>query len=939
MLCPRCGIWEVRNDDNYCSLCQNKFVSLDLEIEPSRFLQDDVPPPARLTVINNSSQNEISVQSVRATADWVSVMVSGNGLPFTLGPGQRRNLAVQVDPLDLEDEYAAARIVVESNAGSESVELEVVPPPVMRISTGEYEIFLDERAMEQTFAQIVVDRGAVTVTGISAEPATWASVKTVDDVRFPFDLDARGTSTLELRFNIDEAFLLTLPGKYPAIYDGKLRVKCLEFEREEPFRVRCWLPPAMWIWEEREPCFEAFAGKRGELTLSIQNKDPGDPMGGQGNASLEIQSIEVRNPDGSENHTLVCSESFAEPIRIEGGALRQFRFAFDTPGCGDPVRALGVGRHRVTVIVTTNLYESTRAFPFDITVSSMPIFNGVLALDFGTSNTCCAILGRREDQFVLLPIDSPAHSNHPTTTPTLIHYRDVTPEGKRVFLIGAYVESISNDPRAAGTTVRSPKRNLGRFAEADRFDVRFFYNSEKHASLFAREVVADYLDQVRLAAEEHGKAVFKRIVITHPARFRIQQLRDLEAAVREAFGPDCEISMLQEPVAAAIDFIVSKEALAVERYTLGVFDFGGGTTDLSLMSVENIRENAFTEIRARLISSTGKWFGGEDVTRFVIAAGLGRCQAIARELRKQAEIFTEPKQAADPSRRWLARQNASALQCWAEQTKLLLVKHGDNHEAHMEAQPGIFPSLKLNVFTPSGMEEISFPHQEIVPKQVDLYAYLEKELMTLAHMLRAMVESTPDQRLGYVLLSGKSSAIPLVAEVLRREFPDSNVKIASEPKECVVSGACILEKLQDAADMFLNIDGTAATVSRMGFENVGPGGTKIFEQLAGAGVPIPERGLESIRPMLLSRRKEIRLLENDGEDDALWVLGKENANISELGVFTIESPPDWLLQRPVPAILKLTVSQNLAFSITCTVEGHEDVLTFVQRSVDRVAVV
>lgn len=292
MLCPRCEIWEVRDDDNYCSLCQNKFVSLDLEIEPARFLQDDVPPPARLTVINKSSQNEILVQSIRVTASWVSVMANGHGLPFILGPGQRRNIAVQVDPLDLEDEYAAARIVVESNAGSESVEIEVVPSPVMRISTGEYEIFLDERALEQTFAQIVVDSGLVTVIGISSEPATWASVKTVDDVRFPLALDARGASTLELRFNIDEAFLLTLPSKYPAIYDGKLKVKCLEFEREEPFRVRCWLPPAMWIWEEREPHIEAFAGKPGELTLSIQNKDPGDPTGGQGNASLEIHSIE-----------------------------------------------------------------------------------------------------------------------------------------------------------------------------------------------------------------------------------------------------------------------------------------------------------------------------------------------------------------------------------------------------------------------------------------------------------------------------------------------------------------------------------------------------------------------------------------------------------------------------------------------------------------------
>jgi hypothetical protein len=924
MICPRCEIWEIREGDNYCSWCQNKFVSLDLLIQPSRFLQDDLPPPARLTV-TNPTQNEVVISSVRPSAAWISIPSNGHAISFTLGPGQRRCLTIEIDPLDLENEYATGRILLESNAGSYSVEIEVVPRPEIRITTGEYEIFLDNRALEQTFAHVQVDSGVIVVTSISAEPAEWASVKTVDDVQFPITLDARGQNTLELRFVIDEAYLLTLPGKYPAVYDGKLKITCTDFEREEPFRVRCWKPPELWVWEESDPRVTAYAGKKGELTLSVQNKMPGDPLAGQGNAVLEIRSIEIRNPDGSENHAIVA-EHIEEPVCIAGGALRQFRLAFDTDGTA-PGAFLAIGQHYVEVILHTSLYEPTHTVRFEVEVARMPVYDGILALDFGTSNTCCATLGRHEDRFVMLPLDSPQHNRQPTTMPTVIQYCDQR-NGERVFRIGALVETLAIDPRAAGTTVRSPKRRLGHWAEADKFDVRFFYNLEKKARLLPRDVVADYLDMVRLAAEEHGRAVFKRIIITHPARFRMNQLRDLESAVRAAFGSDCEISTLQEPLAAALDFMVGETALATQRYALGVFDFGGGTTDMSLLEVENLKKGNFTEIRAKVVSSAGKWFGGEDLTRFVMDAGLARCQAIAQQLRTRAEIFTEASQAPDPSRSWLARSNGAALLHWAECTKLLLVRYGDGHEAQLASMPGMFSNLKLNVFTPSGVEELQFPHSEIVPKEAELWRHLESELLKLTSMLKGLVAHSETACLDYILLSGKSSAIRLVGEVLKREFPSSTVRLAPEPKECVVSGACILEKLQDAADMYLNIEGGAATTSRIGFENVGPGGTKIFQVLVEAGVPIPDHGLTTMRPCLLNRRKEIRLLENDSEDNALWILGKENPNISELGVYVMDNPPDWLPQRPVPASLELTVSQNLDFHLAARVEGHEDLLTF-----------
>jgi Hsp70 protein len=932
MMCPNCGLWEIRDGDNYCSWCPHKFISLDLTLEPRRFVQTELPPPAVLTVAaNRSAQNEIVIHSISANEAWVTVDLGDVHLPLTLPPGQRRMISIEVDPLDLDEDYASASIIVESNAGRESVDLEVVPAPEVRITTGEYEIFLDNRELEQTYARVEVTNGVIEVCGVAAEPAEWVSVRLVDPAEVPVALDARGRNSMEVKLVVDEGYLLKLADSYPAVYEGKLILQCADLRREEAFRVRCWKPPDLWVWEESDPRVDAYAGKPGELTVSVQNKRPGDPSSGQGNAMLEIRGIEARNADGSLSEWLRLAEPWTGSVRIEGGGLHQFRLIFDTVIDNTADGVLGPGRHRVNILLDTNMYEGVYSVRFEIDVRKMPVYEGVLALDFGTSNTCCAILGRREDQFVLLPID--ANGEHPTTTPTVIQYCDIAPNGVKQLEIGAIVDARSFEPRVANASVRSPKRKLGYRGEDDKFEVCFYFNSERRERYLAREVVADYLGKVRAVAEEHGRALFKRITVTHPARFRLAQLRDLEEAVRQAFGADCEITTLQEPIAAALDFIVSAQALQADSYVLGVFDFGGGTTDLSVLEVSNIRQNAFIEIRARLVSSTGQWFGGEDLTKFVFNYGLARCRAVARQRRPEAEIVVDARPNLDPSRRLQARANNDLLLRWAELSKLLLVNHGDDHILDLPHVPGLFPCLKLNVFAPARVEEMDFPHEDIVPRQVDLYAALEVKVTELGQVLRSLaMQNTGRERLDYILLSGKSSAIPRVREVLAREFSNSEVRLAAEPKECVVSGACILEKFQDAADMFLNIEGTAATTSRVGIESVAPGGSKVFQAWIEAGVPIPGGGLVAQHPMLLNARKEIRLLENDGTENALWIMGKENPNISELGTFVIESPPSWLPARgAMPGIVVMRVSQNLEYTLSGQVDSHEEVLRFVSR--------
>jgi hypothetical protein len=113
-------------------------------------------------------------------------------LPLVLKPLQKRIIEVTIETLDAEDEYALGTIEVESTAGSEKVSVDVLPAPDMDIDTGEYEIYLDERNLEATFATITLNSGAVTVKKIVAEPEDWVKVELVENLAFPIQLDARG---------------------------------------------------------------------------------------------------------------------------------------------------------------------------------------------------------------------------------------------------------------------------------------------------------------------------------------------------------------------------------------------------------------------------------------------------------------------------------------------------------------------------------------------------------------------------------------------------------------------------------------------------------------------------------------------------------------------------------------------------------------------------
>ena len=106
---------------------------------------------------------------------------------------------------------------------------------------------------------------------------------------------------------------------------------------------------------------------------------------------------------------------------------------------------------------------------------------------------------------------------------------------------------------------------------------------QKQRKLYPEEVQAKILENVRRSAEMKANGKVEKCVITVPAYFNDSQKQSTKKAARIA-GLDCK-AIINEPTAAAICFSSDfSEEYSGTRKVL-IFDFGGGTFDVSILDI------------------------------------------------------------------------------------------------------------------------------------------------------------------------------------------------------------------------------------------------------------------------------------------------------------------------------------------------------------------
>ncbi|KAF5762668.1 putative Heat shock protein 70 family [Helianthus annuus] len=374
-----------------------------------------------------------------------------------------------------------------------------------------------------------------------------------------------------------------------------------------------------------------------------------------------------------------------------------------------------------------------------------------IGIDLGTTYSCVAVW--KHNRIEIIPNDQ---GNR--TTPSAVAFVD----GERIIGDGAKNQVAMNP----ANTVFDSKRLIGRkFSDSEvQKDIKLWpfkvikgpsdtpkivvtHNGQKKEFL-AEEISSMILGKMKETAEAYlGKAV-KNAVITVPAYFNDSQRQATKDAGTIA-GLNV-IRMINEPTAAAIAYGLDNKSDIVGKINVLVFDLGGGTFDVSVMTIE---KGGIFEVKA---VGGDTHLGGQDFdNRMVDHCVLEFKRRWNKDLSGNQRALGRLRSACEKAKR--------ILSC----TTRTSVDLDSLHE-------GIDFSLK---FTRAKFEELNMGSFNKCFETL-------KKCLGDAKMEKSCVEQ--------VILVGGSTRIPKVQHILRDFFDGRDLCKSVNPDEAVAYGAAIM---------------------------------------------------------------------------------------------------------------------------------------------------
>jgi molecular chaperone DnaK len=368
----------------------------------------------------------------------------------------------------------------------------------------------------------------------------------------------------------------------------------------------------------------------------------------------------------------------------------------------------------------------------------------VIGIDLGTTNSAVAIYKNGKAEVI-------SNSEGSKLTPSVVFFRqNDTP------LVGelAKRQAVTNPER----TIRSVKRLMGRrlseindLAERLPYEVKSNSESEEvyirldNRDITPQEISSLILQKMRRTACDFLGGEVTQAIITVPAYFNDAQRQSTKQAAREA-GLE-PLRIINEPTAAALAYGISSGV----SQKVAVFDFGGGTFDISILDLE---EDIF-----EVLSTNGDTqLGGDNID-----------EILTKWLVEQIRIQTE----VDPSGDMTAMQR--------------IIEAAERAKCELSSLMTTIVSLPFIVADSSGAKHFSC---EISRETFE--GMIQPILEALKTPCRKAINDanlTPEE-IQTIVLVGGSTRIPAVQAVVRDIFGQDPIKTLN-PDEAVALGAAI----------------------------------------------------------------------------------------------------------------------------------------------------
>ncbi len=383
----------------------------------------------------------------------------------------------------------------------------------------------------------------------------------------------------------------------------------------------------------------------------------------------------------------------------------------------------------------------------------------VIGIDLGTTNSVVAVMEGGQPAVIV-------NQEGARTTPSVVA---ITKDGERLVGQIAKRQGVTNPEN----TISSIKRFMGRkfdevsnsasseasrvpykVARADNGDVWVEVRGKKQSP---PEISAMILQKLKQAAEDYLGEKITDAVITVPAYFNDAQRQATKDAGKIA-GLNVQ-RIINEPTAAALAYGLDKK----KDETIAVYDFGGGTFDISVLEVGE----GVVEVKA---TNGDTHLGGDDIDDRII-------EWLVSEFKKTDGI--------DLSKDRMALQR---LKEGAEKAKIEL-------STAMETEINL-PFVTADASGPK--------HLQMKLTRAKLEQLVDDLLQrTMAPVKQALADAGVDPRkIDEVVLVGGSTRMPKVQQLVREFFGKEPHK-GGNPDEVVAVGAAVGVLTGDVKDMLL----------------------------------------------------------------------------------------------------------------------------------------
>jgi molecular chaperone DnaK (HSP70) len=520
--------------------------------------------------------------------------------------------------------------------------------------------------------------------------------------------------------------------------------------------------------------------KGAALSVTLLGNVPEVPQG-----LISELTLSVRNDGGTEVDVTALKaggqpwfrlDRVDLPFRVAPGAVRKIRCLVDAAG-------LALGTHAVDAEATPS-EGNTVTRRLQVRVVPLEAYEYFVAIDFGTTNSCVAYYGSDGVQMVMFRRPDGTLTD---VVPSAAYFEEAT----RRWLVGFEAQALMKGNPESG--VRSVKRLLNPDGFVSKKGMPVVEIGER--SFAPEAVAAEVFRFLKQRTEQELQKSIDQVMITVPANFTDTGIRAVIAAAREAgLKPfqvdrqkDWHTFRINEPTAAALD-ASSKEVdnRQAQRYLL-IFDFGGGTLDVSILLITTTP--GVRQVRV-LANKGANWLGGDNFTEAMIGLIVRAFEATHGIGRLRHDIG-----ALKASRAWKSLDDIERLEAFRNRQNLW--------EAAEQAKIALSDSPGVEGVTVDVTVELSIDgSRQGFATTITRDAFEQAVESLVASALKCVnraVKSAQRELPGFelnaideVIATGSASLVPLVRRRLKehigRELWSPHEQFSE--KACVARGAC-----------------------------------------------------------------------------------------------------------------------------------------------------